>query len=629
MPNAAFIGFTGTPLIAGEEARTREVFGDYVSIYDFTQSVADGATVPLYYDSRLPELHLTNEQLGDEIARVIDAADLSEEEEDALARSFAKQYQLITNDDRLEKVAADLVRHFSGRGYRGKAMFVAIDKATAIRMYDNVRRHWGEMLARETKRIATITDAVERAALEEQLDWLTKTDMAVVVSPSQNEIALMAKRGLDIETHRRRLVKEDLDEKFKAAEDPLRLVFVCAMWITGFDVPTCSTVYLDKPMKNHTLMQTIARANRVAPGKQAGLIVDYVGVFHNLKEALAIYAQPRPGVTTDPIEGKDELVEALREALRQAVAFAEARSVHPADVLRVSGFERQAALQQAAESLLGNDDEKRAFLRLVGDTWKLFRAVLPDPAANEFRGDMIVLQVVAEMIRTMTRKSPSENVLAAITEIERLINEAISGVAIRAPVPSGEDMKQLFDLSTIDFERLAELFARGQRRTAAEILRGQAEERARGLANRNPTRADLLERLNDLIDRYNAGSMDVERLFEELTAFVRTMDEEEQRHVKEGLTEEELAIFDILTRPEPKLSKAQELEVKKIARQLLAKLKREKFILDWRSRETAKSDVRETIRQEFDDLPEVYERKLWDEKVERTYQYVFEHFAAA
>ena len=231
---------------------------------------------------------------------------------------------------------------------------------------------------------------------------------------------------------------------------------------------------------------------------------------------------PAPASPRDPIEGKDELVEALRAALRQAVDFAEARSVRPADVLRVSGFKRQAALQQAAEKLLGDDEEKRAFLRLVGDAWKLFRAVLPDPAANEFRGDMIVLQVVAEMIRTMTRKSLSKNVLAAIAEIERLIDEAISGVAIRAPVPSGEDMKQLFDLSTIDFERLAELFARGQRRTAAEILRGQAEERARDLANRNPTRADLLERLNDLIDRYNAGSMDVERLFEELTAFVRT-----------------------------------------------------------------------------------------------------------
>lgn len=629
LPNAAFIGFTGTPLIAGEEERTRDVFGDYVSIYDFAQSIEDGATVPLYYDSRLPELHLTNEQLGDEIERVIDDANLSEEEEEALARRFARQYQLITSDDRLEKVAADLVKHFTGRGYRGKAMFVAIDKATAIRMYDKVRRIWAQMLTREAGRLPTISDGVERAALQDQLEWLRKTDMAVVVSPSQNEIALMAQRGLNIELHRRRMVYENLDENFKAPDDPLRLVFVCAMWITGFDVPTCSTIYLDKPMKNHTLMQTIARANRVSPGKQAGLIVDYVGVFRNLKEALAIYAQPRPGVTTDPIEEKEELVEALRTALERAVVFAEAREVRPSDVLQVTGFERQAALQQAAENLLGNDEEKRAYLRLVSDAWKLFRAVLPDPAANEFRCDMVVLQVVAETIRAMTRRALSTNALAAAAEIERLINEAIYSSAIRAPILAGEEIKQLFDLSTLDLQKMSELFARGQRCTAIEILRGQVEGRAMNLANRNPTRTDLLERLNNLIDRYNAGSMDVEQLFQELTAFTRALDEEEQRHVRESLSEEELAIFDILTRPEPKLSHTEEIQVKKIARQLLEKLKREKFILDWRLREAAKADVRETIRQEFDELPEAYERRIWEEKVERTYQYVYERFGAA
>ena len=346
--------------------------------------------------------------------------------------------------------------------------------------------------------------------------------MAVVVSPSQNEIALMAKQGLDIEPHRRRMVNEDLDEKFKAPDDPLRLVFVCAMWITGFDVPTCSTVYIDKPMKNHTLMQTIARANRVAPGKQAGLIVDYVGVFRNLKEALAIYAQPRPGVTTDPIEGKGELVEALRIALAPAVMFAEARSVRPADVLAVTGFERQAALKQATKTCLGPTTTSALFLRLVGDAWKLVSrgparsgreriSRRHDRAPGHRRDDP----------HASPRKQPTRDVLAAIAEIERLIDEAISGAAIRAPVPTGEDMKRLFDLSTLDFERLAQLFARGEKKTATEILRGQAEERAQTLANRNPTRIDFIERLNDLIDRYNAGSLDVERLFEELTAFIR------------------------------------------------------------------------------------------------------------
>ncbi|MGH6851523.1 MAG: type I restriction enzyme endonuclease domain-containing protein, partial [Methylocella sp.] len=344
---------------------------------------------------------------------------------------------------------------------------------------------------------------------------------------------------------------------------------------------------------------------------------------------LAIYAQPRPGVGTDPIEGKAELIEALRSALRTAAMFARARGVRPAEVLGVAGFERQAKLQEAVEAILGTDEDKRNFLRLAGDAWKLFRAVLPDPAAREFHADMIVLQIIAEMIRAMSRKDSSKNVLAAIAGIERLIDEAISGAAIRAAIPSGEDMMQLFDLSAIDFEKLAQLFARGQKKTAAEILRGQAGSRARGLVSRNPARADFIERLNDLIERHNAGSMDVERLFEELTAFVQSMDEEEKRHVKEGLTEEELAVFDILTRPEPKLTKAQDLEAKKAARQLLDKLQRETFILDWRLRETVRADVRETIRQEFDLLAEVYDRKLWDDKVERTYQFVFEHFGMA
>ena len=326
LPNAAFIGFTGTPLIAGEEERTREVFGDYVSIYDFAQSIADGATVPLYYESRLPELHLSNEELGDEIARVIDEA---ESRRGRRGRDRAALRQAIPPHHQRGPAG-------KGRGRSGAAFL----RARLSRQGDVRRDRQGDRDPHVRQGAAPLggdagaRDRADRgdhrphrasgAAGADRL--ATATDMAVVVSASQNEIELMAKQGLDIEPHRRRMVKEDLDEKFKAADDPLRLVFVCAMWITGFDVPTCSTVYLDKPMKNHSLMQTIARANRVAPGKQAGLIVDYVGVFRNLKEALAIYAQPRPGVTTDPIEGKDELVEALRRRW-QGGDYAEARKV--------------------------------------------------------------------------------------------------------------------------------------------------------------------------------------------------------------------------------------------------------------------------------------------------------------
>ena len=297
LPKAMFLAFTGTPLIAGEE-RTKEVFGDYVSIYDFQQSIEDGATVPLFYENRTPELQLVNPDLNEDIYRLIEDADLDADQEVKLEKVLGRQYHLITRDDRLETVAQDIVRHFLGRGFAGKAMVVSIDKATALRMHDKVKVHWAAETERVQKELGdlayqpggemTIEQArrdLRMAELKQRLDVLTSTDMALIVSPGQNEIQQMQKLGLDIEPHRKRMNlspttgQPGLDEKFKDAEDPLRLVFVCAMWLTGFDAPSCSTVYLDKPMRNHTLMQTIARANRVFPGKHSGVIVDYANVF--------------------------------------------------------------------------------------------------------------------------------------------------------------------------------------------------------------------------------------------------------------------------------------------------------------------------------------------------------------
>ena len=280
LPNAAFLGFTGTPLMAGEE-KTREVFGDYISVYNFAESIADGATVPLYYENRIPELQLINENLGEDLTELLEAAELDEAQERKVEREFAREYHLVTRDDRLEAIAADLVRHFVGRGQRSKAMMICIDKATAVRMHDKVTAHWDIYRGELEATLVTAKPEV-RPVIEAQIELLKTTEMAVVVSQGQNEISELEAKGLDIRPHRKRMLEEDLDERFKAPEDPLRLVFVCAMWITGFDVPSCSTIYLDKPMKNHTLMQTIARANRNFPGKEAGFIVDYVGVFRNL-----------------------------------------------------------------------------------------------------------------------------------------------------------------------------------------------------------------------------------------------------------------------------------------------------------------------------------------------------------
>ena len=325
LPNASFLGFTGTPLIDGEDELTRQVFGEYVSVYNFSDSIRDGATVPLYYENRIPELQLTNDDFDADLEQLLDDAVLDPEQERAVSRQFSRQYHLGTRQERLEIIADDIVDHFLNRGFRGKGMYVAIDKATAVRMHDLVKERWDHKLHTMETELETVP-LLERAHLETQLEYLRSTDMAVVVSQAQNEQEDLAQEGLDIVPHRQRMNKEDLDSKFKDPADPFRLVFVCAMWLTGFDAPSCSTLYLDKPMRNHTLMQTIARANRVFPDKDNGLIVDYVGVFRNLEKALAIYAKGSSG-DDPPIRNIDELLQNLEDALGETNAFLQDRDI--------------------------------------------------------------------------------------------------------------------------------------------------------------------------------------------------------------------------------------------------------------------------------------------------------------
>jgi type I restriction enzyme R subunit len=605
LPNAAFLGFTGTPLIAGEEEKTREVFGDYVSIYDFSRSIADGATVPLYYENRIPELQLTNDNLNEDMEELLDAAALDTDQEGLLEREFAREYHLITREDRLETIAADLVRHFTGRGYRGKAMMVCIDKATAVRMYDKVRKHWSAYLS-ELRTALVSADAKERAPIAERIKFMGETDMAVVVSQSQNEVEDLKNKGLDITPHRKRMVKEDLEQAFKDENNPLRLVFVCAMWITGFDVPTCSTIYLDKPMKSHTLMQTIARANRVAPGKVAGLIVDYVGIFRNLQKALAIYARQRGGTTELPIKDKQALIEGLREAIAEARLFCATHGIDLDAIRAVEGFERIAKLDDAVEALLVSDEGRKRFLALVARVARIYKAILPDPDAKEFAPDAVLLAIIASKIRAL---SPKPDISEVMDDIEALLNDSIATEPYR--IEAQETPAPLVDLSKIDFEKLAQEFATSRKRTEAEKLQAILTKKLNQMLRANRSRVDFLEKFQRMIAEYNAGSQNIEEFFKELMDFAQKLTEEERRGVAEGLSEEELALFDILTKPEPKLGPKEEAEVKTVAKSLLETLKREKLVLDWREKQQARASVRKTIARTFSrSLPSTYSPEL-------------------
>ena len=628
LPNAGFIGFTGTPLIRGEEQRTREVFGDYVSVYDFARSIEDGATVPLYYENRIPEVQLTNQELNRDLEQLLEAAELDEDQEKKLEREFGREYHIITREDRLDAIAKDLVAHFTGRGYRGKAMMVCIDKATAVRMYDKVQLHWQAEIARLQAALAPVNglkDGDAREALIARIHLMQSTDMAVVVSQGQNEVEDLKKKGLDIVPHRQRMLKDKLDEKFKDPDDNFRLVFVCAMWITGFDVPTCSTIYLDKPMRAHTLMQTIARANRVAPGKESGLIVDYVGIFRALQSALATYARPTTGGGSgSPILDKSELVAALQSALNEAAAFAQARGITLETIAAAQGFIRIGLIDDAVEAFLATEADKKRYLQLASRVARLFKAILPDPLANELAPLAVLVSYLAAKIHAET---DPPDISAVMGDVEQLLNDSIAteGYTIGPAI----NPQALVNLSEIDFAALQAKFAQGYKRTEAEKLKRLIEGKLAQMVQANASRFELAEKFQALIDAYNAGSQNIESFFEELKTFARGLTEEEQRAVAEGLTEEELAIFDILTKPEPVLTKAEEAEVKKVCRELLATLKREKLVLDWREKQQAKAGVMQALRIEMRRLPAAFTKGIRVEKIARAYAHVYDHYLGA
>jgi len=624
LPNASFIGFTGTPLMAGEE-KTKQVFGDYVSVYNFKQSVDDGATVPLYYENRIPELQLTNEQLNDDMAALLESAELDEEQEKKLERTFAKEYHLITRDERLETIAKDLVQHFMGRGMMGKAMVVCIDRYTAVRMYDKVKKHWKAYYDTLRKRIeAGEEDQIERAK------YMKEADMAVIVSSSQNEQEDFAKKGLDILTHRKRMAKEDLEVKFKAENDPLRIVFVCAMWITGFDVPSCSTIYLDKPMKNHTLMQTIARANRTFPDKNNGLIVDYVGIFRNLQKALAIYGSDAGGGIKKgetPVHDKKELVAMLKAVISETESFCTQRNVDiPAVTAETRVFERTALIADAVEKLIFPEDDKKEFLRKVGLVVRIHKAVMPDPVAHDYDGVRRVLEAIAANLRPDPQEVDISEVMKAV---EMLLDQSIAtkGYVIKE---KGEKFgKQLIDLTKIDFKSLKAHFDKGHKRTVIEKLKAAIEKRLLDMVRLNPSRLDYLLKFQEMIAEYNAGSKNIELFLKRLTTYISLLDDEERRGIREGLSEEELALFDILTKPEVKMTEKERAAVKKVAQTLLERLRSEKLVLDWKKRQQSRADVRLVIETMLDELPRTYTRTIYAQKCDLVYQHIFESYQDA
>lgn len=632
LPNAGFIAFTGTPLMAGEE-KTRDVFGDYVSVYNFADAVDDGATLPLYYENRVPEVNLNRGDLGEEIDRIIEDADLSDESENRLEQEFARAYHIITRDDRLTTIAEDIVEHYMGRepfstGIRGKAMVVSIDKATAIKMYDKVQVAWQDKL----NKLVSLRSSESGSALEKLTDdiaHMEQMDMAVVVSGGQGDYEVMESKGLDYKTHRERFIKEKLDAKFKDEEDPLGIVFVCAMWLTGFDAPSVSTLYLDKPLKNHTLMQTIARANRVYPGKACGQIVDYINIFGALQQALGVYgggvAEPGAGYAVDtPAQEKSVLRDELAAAIQGVAEWLDKQSISLTKIIAADakGFEKLKLLDEASEIVL-KPNLTPEFVGRVRQINRIFKAVLPDTFAMQFIPQRVAINVIyAQMKQKSGEEIDDSDVLEVVRQqVNELLDESIETIYIGSHLPDP------VDISGIDFDALAEMVERTKKPRAsdAEKLKNIVELRLASMIEKNAIRQDFQDKFNKLIEDYNNGAHTAEQFFEELKQFISELEEEEKRGLREGLKEDELAIFDLLCKDVP-LSEKERNEVKVVAHELLEKL-RDALVIDWRKKQRTKARVQSMIQDVLDKLPEAYDEELWPKACEQVYMHVFDKYA--
>jgi type I restriction enzyme R subunit len=493
-------------------------------------------------------------------------------------------------------------------------------------MYEKVQAYWRREIDHRRDELALAKSALKRQRLEGEIADMETTDMAVVVSQAQNELDSFKEKGIDFKPHRMRMVKEDLEKKFKDPDDPFRIVFVCAMWITGFDVPCCNTIYLDKPMRNHTLMQTIARANRVFRDKLNGLIVDYVGVFRNMQKALAIYGSGSGGGAREgecPVEIKAFLVERLREKIAETETFLKARGVSLGGLLAAKDFEFIARRDEAVEAILAGEESKRSYMSLAHWLRRIYKAILPDPAANEFGPKRAVIVNIAEAIKSL---EPVPDISGVMEQVEGLLDESIAteGYIIREPEEKGWGGK--IDIAQIDFEELKEKFEKGKKRTEIEKLKSALQNKILAMVELNRTRMDYLERFQRMIEEYNSGARNIEEIFAELLDIARELKDEERRHMQEGLSEEELAIFDLLLKPAPKMSEKKRKQVKKVARDLLALLKREKLVLDWRKKEMTRASVLQTIEIMLDYLPEVFDKSLYEKKCDAVYRHVYDAY---
>ncbi|MDD4099541.1 MAG: type I restriction endonuclease subunit R [Candidatus Cloacimonetes bacterium] len=611
MPNASFIGFTGTPLFKDDQI-TRRIFGDYVSKYDFKRSVDDGATVPLYYENRGEFLNLRNPKITEQIRTIIDETeDLDSDQRSKLERLFYREYPILTSHKRLDAIARDVVEHFCNRGYKGKAMMVTLDKLNTVRMYNLISQHWQAYAKKlETEIRKGVFDDQETLEQARNLKWIKETEIAVVVSSEQNEIAKFKAWNLDIEPHRAKMndPTRDLEKEFKDEDHPFRLVIVCAMWITGFDVPTLSTMYIDKPLKSHTLMQAIARANRLSEGKENGLIVDYIETYKALLDALAIYGTDDSGTGDDtgnqgeetPVQPIEELIRQLEGSLDSLDGYLlEELEFDIGELVAAKELQKIALLEAGINAIYKTDQTKVKFQVMAREIFQKYKALMPNTILFDYKPRKDAVEALYNAINAKIESADVSEIMKKIQDVvDKSIETMLNNATGKKPA--------VIDLSGLNMDIVLRMFQKAKNKNiAVQSLKDRIEARLNMLIVKNPLRADFQQKYLEIIDEYNKGKDETSLIetFRKLMEFVESLTDEETQTIIEGLTEEQKAVFDILRKQD--LSENDKTKVKKVAVELLDTLKKDKLKIDrvWEKALTAAA-VYTTVNQTlFDYLP--------------------------
>ena len=625
LPTACRIGFTGTPLLSSDNITAR-TFGGYVSIYDFKRAVEDGATVPLFYENRGEKiLELKNPEITEKILDAIEQADIDPDQQDRLEHEFAKEIHLLTAEERLQSIARDFVRHYLDLWQTGKAMFVCLNKVTCVRMY-NYTKHYFEVMIEDIKNRILTADKEEKVKLIEKLKWMEETEMAVVISQEQNEIQTFKKWGLEIEPHRRKMETRELDKEFKDSNNPFRIVFVCAMWLTGFDVKSLSCLYLDKPLKAHTLMQTIARANRVNEGKNNGLIIDYIGIVKALRKALADYTANVNGTgQVDPTIDKEKLINRINDVLDTTSKFLISKGYNIDKLIALKGFEKLAYIKEGANSVSDKIEDKKTFITYASEIKRLIKYADRDEIVDAKRKVYDAIEAVASELQ---KKRKHSDITDLMVEINGIINEYVK---IQNFDEKDSETKR-FDISGIDFDLLSREFANIKNKNLIiRDLDDVIKQKLDKMLFKNPNRIDYYDRYQQIINDYNSeqNRATIEKTFMDLMDLASKMNQEEKRYAREGFeSDEELSLYDMLFKED--LTKEEIKKLKNLASILLKTIKEKISELDhWTDKQETRAIVNNLIRDIlWKEMPESYDLdsisiSMYKDKI---YEYVYTRY---